>query len=182
MDIRCFIFDLDGTLLFNEEANLQAYEAAFDLVGLHLSESIFRKHFKSGGSIEDIFADFTDKHPVEDAEEVLKKIKELKAIEYTKRFHLIERNEPILGLLHALAPHYYTALATTASKTNATALIDHFGLTDLFQYKVFGNDVANKKPDPECHEKIAKHFGVTPKQCIIFEDSPKGFEAAKAFG
>lgn len=181
-DIRCFIFDLDGTLIFNEHANLLAYQAAFTAVGLKLDEKDFRIHFQSGGSIEDIFADYTQNHVVENAPQQLKKIKELKSKEYAARFHLIEQNSTTVGLLRALAPHHFTALATTASEKNARALLEHFGLTHLFQYAVYGDSVMHKKPDPECHQKIADHFAVRPEECIIFEDSPKGVAAAEAFG
>lgn len=181
-DIRCFIFDLDGTLVFNEHANLLAYQAAFAAVGLKLDEKVFQVHFRNGGSIEDIFADYTKEHVVKNASEQLKKVKELKSKEYAARFHLIEQNNTIVGLLRALAPHHFTALATTASEKNARSLLEYFGLTHLFQYAVYGDNVTHKKPDPECHQKIADHFAVSPDECIIFEDSSKGFAAAEAFG
>jgi HAD superfamily hydrolase (TIGR01509 family) len=139
-------------------------------------------HFQNGGSIEDIFADYTKNHVVKNAPEQLRKIKELKSKEYAARFHLIEQNNTTVGLLRALAPHHFTALATTATKKNAGALLEYFGLTHLFQYAVYGDDVTHKKPDPECHQKIADHFKVSPDECIIFEDSSKGFAAAEAFG
>ncbi|HKU19067.1 MAG TPA: HAD family phosphatase [Candidatus Saccharimonadales bacterium] len=181
-DIRCFIFDLDGTLVFNERANFLAYRAAFKTAGLDLSEGDFVGHFRNGGNIEEIFKDFTTTHHLPYDPAVLQRIKTSKVGEYAKRFRLIEENTPIVRLLQALAPHYHTALATTGREENARPLLDAFGLTPFFHYLVFGGDVTHKKPDPECHHAIAVHFGVRPDQCLIFEDSPKGFAAAEAFG
>lgn len=181
-DIKCFIFDLDGTLVFNEQANFLAYRAAFGTLGLELTEADFLHHFASGGSIEDIYKEYTQTRDLAHDPQQLAKIKKLKTAEYADRFHLIEQNRATIGLLRALAPHYHTALATTSSKKNGLPLLNHFGLTNLFDCMIFGEDVTSKKPNPECHQKIAKHFGVKPQECLIFEDSPKGFAAAEAFG
>jgi beta-phosphoglucomutase-like phosphatase (HAD superfamily) len=182
MNIRCFIFDLDGTLVFNEKANLLAYQAAFETVGLELTENDFSAHFRNGGGIEDIFRDYTRRYGLVHDPKLLKTIRELKIKEYADRVHLIEQNATTIGLLQALAPHHHIALATTASEKNARTVLNTFKLERFFDYMVFAEDVQAKKPDPECHFKIAKHFGVEPKECIIFEDSPSGIEAAEAFG
>ena len=38
------------------------------------------------------------------------------------------------------------------------------------------------KPDPEGYLKAMEHFGVTPAETMIFEDSGPGLAAAKASG
>lgn len=182
MPIKCFIFDLDGTLVFNDRANFLAYQAAFASVGLKIDEQDFLTHFASGGSVEEFYKEYTSKHKLAHDPLQLAAIKTHKTKGYPDHFHIIEQNQANIGLLRALSPHYHVALATTASKKNALPLLEHFRLTDLFDYKVFGEDVTNKKPSPECHQKIAKHFKVTPQECLVFEDSSKGFAAAEAFG
>jgi beta-phosphoglucomutase len=181
-DIRCFIFDLDGTLVFNENANFLAYQAAFKEAGYALEEDDFIPHFRKGGSITAIYSDYITKHGLTHDKAQLAYIRDAKVTQYTKRLHLVEQNKAIIGLLKALAPHYHTALATTAGRASATAVLERFDLLGFFGYTVFGEDVAHKKPDPECHQKIARHFDVQPDQCLIFEDSSNGFAAAEAFG
>jgi HAD superfamily hydrolase (TIGR01509 family) len=178
--IRCFIFDLDGTLVFNEHANAEAYRAAFETLGLEMSAEEYGTYFGLG--VADMLAEYTGKHGIENTPELLKKLKETKAREYAARMHLIEQNHTTIGLLRALAPHYHIALATTAREVNARAVLEAFNLIDLFDFMVFGEDVARMKPDPECHHLIAKHFNVEPSECIIFEDSNTGLRAAEAFG
>lgn len=179
-NISCFIFDLDGTLVFNEEANFLAYEATFEQVGLTLSREEFKEYFGQGAS--DVLKKYCHKHKEIYSEELLKRVKDLKTKEYTSRLHMIEQNHAIIGILKALSPHYDVALATSASEQNARAVLNNFGLTRYFDFMVFGEQVKNKKPDPECYFAVAKHFSVDPKQCIIFEDSPSGIQAAEAFG
>jgi beta-phosphoglucomutase len=181
-EIKCFIFDLDGTLVFNERANFLAYQAAFKSVGLELNEEDFAHHFKAGGHIKAIYADYVKKHGLPEDNEQLETIKSAKVKEYADRFHLIEQNQGIIALLTSLSKHYHTALATTAKKVNGQGVLEHFGLTKYFDFMVFGDEVGKRKPDPECYQKVAQHFGVQPQECLIFEDSSKGFAAAEAFG
>lgn len=178
--IRCFVFDLDGTLIFNEKANAEAYIATFKALGLPMTAEEYSSYFGLG--IADLLAVHTKKHGIENTPELLADIKKIKAKEYAKRIHLVEQNHTTVGLLRALAPHYKIALATTAREVNARAALDTFGLTELFDYMVFGEDVERMKPDPECHHMIAKHFNVEADECIIFEDSSTGLRAAEAFG
>lgn len=178
--IRCYIFDLDGTLVFNEHANAEAYKAAFAALGLKITTEEYGTYFGLG--VADMLNAYTKKHAIKNTPELLKQLKETKAREYAKRMHLIEQNHTTIGLLRSLAPHHHTALATTAREVNARAVLDAFNLTDLFDFMLFGEDVRNMKPDPECHHIIAKHFNVEPSECIIFEDSSTGLRAAEAFG
>lgn len=177
---KCFIFDLDGTLVFNEEANYLAYEATFAQVGIDMSREQYGSYFGLG--IEDMLAEHAKQTGKTYDENLLKRVKEVKSVEYAKRLHLIEQNAAVVGILRAVAPHYPTALATTAREQNARAVLDEFGLTSLFGFMVFGEQVTKKKPDPECHQLIAQHFAVKPEECLIFEDSDTGIAAAKAFG
>lgn len=179
-DITCFIFDLDGTLVFNEEANFLAYEATFTHVGLTLTRDEYISYIGLGA--DDMLKEHCKNHGQAYSDELLKKIKSTKALEYAARLHLIEQNHATVGLLKALSPHYKTALATTAREQNARAVLDNFGLTKYFDCMVFAEQVQHKKPDPECYFAIAKHFNVKPEQCIIFEDSTVGIKAAEAFG
>ena len=44
------------------------------------------------------------------------------------------------------------------------------------------NDISKPKPDPEGFITAMKHFNVEAKDCLIFEDSKPGIEAAKSSG
>jgi beta-phosphoglucomutase len=101
---------------------------------------------------------------------------------YDKHLHKVETHEPFVSLLRALSPHYKTALATTTNRRQGLAVIKHLGIAELFDVTVFGDDVTNNKPDPECYETAAKLLGAKPEECLIFEDSEAGITAAEAFG
>ena len=60
------------------------------------------------------------------------------------------------------------------------------GLNDIMKHNynmiVTGEDVEKQKPDPEGYCRAMEHFGVTPADTMIFEDSGIGLTAAKASG
>lgn len=69
-----------------------------------------------------------------------------------------------------------TALGS-ASK-NAAFILDRLGLTDLLDVIVDGTLVSAAKPDPEVFLKGASLLSLNPADCIVFEDSSAGIEAA----
>lgn len=71
---------------------------------------------------------------------------------------------------------------TTGSRKNATEVLEYFHCADWFGVFITGEDVVRSKPDPEGYLKAMAHFGVTPAETMIFEDSGPGLEAARASG
>lgn len=74
------------------------------------------------------------------------------------------------------------ALATNAEPANVDFVLDRLGLRDCFQVIVDGHQVRRPKPDPEVYLTAASRLGVAPHNCVIFEDSPGGLQAARASG
>lgn len=50
---------------------------------------------------------------------------------------------------------------------------------DYFSLIYTREDVTKIKPDPEIYSRIMKELKVTPKECLVFEDSLVGVEAAQ---
>ena len=65
----------------------------------------------------------------------------------------------------------------SASK-NARTILERVNLKEQFNAIVDGNDVTKAKPDPEVFLIAAKLLNVAPENCIVFEDSVAGVEAA----
>ncbi|WP_407819700.1 HAD-IA family hydrolase, partial [Staphylococcus aureus] len=47
---------------------------------------------------------------------------------------------------------------------------------------ICAEDVVNGKPDPEGYRKAAEKLGVSPQDCIVFEDAPAGVQAGENTG
>lgn len=69
-----------------------------------------------------------------------------------------------------------TALGS-ASK-NSSTILAKINMAHLFDAIVDGNHVSKAKPDPEVFLKGAEALGVSPTECVVFEDAIAGVEAA----
>lgn len=70
------------------------------------------------------------------------------------------------------------AIGSAAIPFNIDFVLDNLGIRHYFDAIVSAEDVEVSKPDPETFTKAARILGVSPEACIVFEDAPKGVEAA----
>lgn len=73
---------------------------------------------------------------------------------------------------------YQTALATSTARQRSLHLLKIAGIDFNFDYQVFGDEVANTKPDPEILINILNQANINNEDAIIFEDSANGLLAA----
>ncbi|HYE83140.1 MAG TPA: beta-phosphoglucomutase [Clostridia bacterium] len=73
-----------------------------------------------------------------------------------------------------------TALGS-ASK-NARIILANLKLIELFDAIIDGNKTSKAKPDPEVFLLGAQELGLSPQDCVVFEDAKAGIEAAKRAG
>ncbi|PJE65223.1 hydrolase [Candidatus Saccharibacteria bacterium CG10_big_fil_rev_8_21_14_0_10_47_8] len=175
--ISALLFDLDGTLFDSTKANVKAYSQAFEKAGVVFSADKYRQLFglRFGEMMEQI-APNTDPHVVE-------KIKNLKSEFYKENLEQVKPNVGLLNFLRDAKAHYKTALVTTASAKNVDSLLSHFlSGENLFDVIIRSEDVAKSKPDPECYKLAAERLGVDPSECLVFEDTKIGIDAAAAAG
>ncbi len=74
------------------------------------------------------------------------------------------------------------ALGTAAIPFNVDFVLDNLHIRDYFSAIVTADDVLLSKPNPETFTKGAELLGREPEDCIVFEDAPKGVEAAQNAG
>ena len=88
------------------------------------------------------------------------------------------------GLREFLARHAGRplGLATNAEPPNVDFVLDHAGLRPYFQVVIDGQQVRMPKPDPEIYLRAAGLLDVPASDCIVFEDSFTGIEAARRAG
>jgi len=69
----------------------------------------------------------------------------------------------------------------SASK-NAPRILDAVGLRSYFEALIDGSRTTKGKPDPQVFQMGAKELSVEPTETIVFEDAPKGVQAALTGG
>jgi HAD superfamily hydrolase (TIGR01509 family) len=80
---------------------------------------------------------------------------------------------------HASAP---VGLATNAEPANVDFLLDRSALRNFFRVVVDGHQVERPKPAPDIYLRTAALLGIAPANCIVFEDSLSGVQAARSAG
>jgi HAD superfamily hydrolase (TIGR01509 family) len=63
-----------------------------------------------------------------------------------------------------------------------TRSLTALGILDKFDTLVCAGDYTNSKPDPEPFLVAAERLGVAPADCLVFEDTEMGIQAATAAG
>ena len=69
-------------------------------------------------------------------------------------------------------------LALGSASKNANLVLEKVGLLNKFNAIVDANHVLNGKPHPETFLKAAELLQIAPENCIVFEDSASGIQAA----
>lgn len=171
------LFDLDGTLFDTEKANYVAYDKACrELCSISLTESFFHEKCMSRN-----YKDFLPLAGVPG--DMLKPVHDLKKSIYADCIPYIRKNEQLFTIARCLKEGgTKLCLVTTASEKNTFDILDHFACRDLFDLIITQETVPDLKPSPAAYLYAMDQFSVEPGQCIIFEDSDLGVEAARNSG
>lgn len=75
-----------------------------------------------------------------------------------------------------------SVIGSSTERRNIETILDAIGLRRHFSAIVAAEDVTRGKPDPQVFLLAAARLGKPPRDCIVFEDSYAGLEAAHAGG
>ncbi len=173
------IFDMDGTMVDNMMTHHRAWQRKLVALGLELSlEEVKEKvHGVNTEILERLFGDrFTPEERLEISRE---KEAEYRAI-FRSELRLIKGLPEFLDELAATG--IPMAVGTAAPPENMDFVLDELNIRHYFQGVFHAGSVSRGKPDPEIFEMAAGSMGLSPRDCLIFEDSPTGAEAARRAG
>ena len=100
-------------------------------------------------------------------------------------FELLPQLKAVVEVLeHIDAEHSRIPFAVVSGSTreSVVASLVSLNLLDRFQTLVCAGDYIRSKPDPEAFLLAAARLGVAPKDCLVFEDTEMGIQAASAAG
>ena len=80
---------------------------------------------------------------------------------------------------HGLIP---LAVVSGSRRKSVEGSLAALHLLDKFETLVCAEDYRNGKPAPDCFLAAAERLGVRPEECLVFEDTDMGIEAATAAG
>lgn len=177
-NLKAFIFDFNGTIIDDMPYHLDAWNY------------IINEKLQGKLSIEAIKKNMYGKN-----EEVLERVfgpgrfseKKMQEISLEKEAKYREAYFPNLQLISGLPSFFQQAIyhniklaiATASNAYNLDQILDQMNIRKYFSAIVHADEVENSKPDAETFLKAAKKLKVAPEDCLVFENAPKGVEAAQ---
>lgn len=171
--MKLAIFDMDGTLFNTNDINYYAYKEALDKYDVSLDYEYYCNY--CNGRHYKVFIPPL----VNNNEEKIEDIHNIKKKTYSKYLNKVKVNEHLFNIIDKLKRDYKIALVTTASKKNTYEILEYTKKTEVFDLILTAEDIINPKPDPEGFLLAMNKYMAEPKDCIIFEDSVIGLEAAR---
>lgn len=174
-----FIFDMDGVIVDSNPVHRRAWVEFNRRYGLETGESMHRRMY--GKRNDQILRDFFGTQ-LSDSEILARGAAKEELYRELMAACLEQSLVPGIREFLARAAGLPLALATNANSSNVDFLLDRTGLRRYFQVVVDGYQVSNPKPHPEIYLVAARRLGMEPRNCIVFEDSHSGVQAACAAG
>ena len=174
------LLDMDGVVCHNMPAHEQAWRRFFHKYGIKLDINEFRANTMGMPTREVLRHYFKrDIAPAEAARHAA--VKE----GYYRELYLPKRRAAAglrRFLKNARAAGARVGLGTGSKDDNVAFILDGLRLRASFDAIVDGGMVKKGKPDPETFLTLADKLKVRPKNCVVFEDSLLGEEAARRAG
>jgi len=175
------IFDMDGVLIDSEPIHVGIEKLLFNKLGIDVSETVHRSYM--GASNEFMYSDLRSRFKLSESVTELIESDELFRSDYFHRLDTIPANDGLISLLGQIkTAGLKLAVATSSSPEIANLLLNKCGIAPFFDAIVTTSEAGKSKPSPDVYLLAAKKIGVSPEDCIVFEDSPNGLLSAKSAG
>jgi len=172
-----YLFDCDGTIADSMPLHYLAWKKALAEWNCAFDEKLF--YAWGGMPVSEIISTLNEKHGLRMPVEVVSRRKE------SLYFELLPQLKPVPEVLeHIEAGHGRIPFAVVSGSTRESVIASLLSLhlLDKFKTLVCAGDYTRSKPDPEGFLLAASRLGVAPENCLVFEDTDMGVQAASAAG
>ncbi|HOE12696.1 MAG TPA: HAD family phosphatase [bacterium] len=186
--IRALIFDFNGVILNDEPIHNENLQSVFAEKGIFLSLEEIRHRCHGRGDYE-CFSMLLRENTREPTPALLEAMIARKSRYYRQR---IDREVPLVPgmreFLERCHGRYPSALASGALPSEIRYVLDRLGLNRFFAVTANTCEVNFPKPNPAVYLLALERLragcapDLAPEQCLVFEDSPVGLQAALSAG
>lgn len=178
MNKKTFIFDLDGVIVDTAKYHFLAWQRLAAQLGIEFTPEHNEqlKGVSRVRSLEIILA-LGNLEASQDEKNQWLLQKNTEYLSYIEKMDESEILPGVLPVLDYLKQNNQNIVLGSASK-NAKPILEKAKIIHYFDAIVDGNDVSNAKPDPEVFLQGAIKVNDREQNCIVFEDSVAGIQAA----
>lgn len=179
MNFTAVIFDLDGTVLDNEDEYGASFKKVLESLG---AKNVPDYPHVRGIGVKENWPVLLEKYKIK-TKKSSEELAHLTQEAYVKKMDSVTLKKGLEDFVHSLKEGgTKTALATSNDWWIVKEIFDKLKLAHFFDAVVTGEEVRFKKPDPDLFLAAADKLGVEPKECLVIEDAASGIEAAKKAG
>jgi len=178
--IKAFIFDLDGVLVDTAEYHYRGWKRLADEEGLPFDRKA-NEALRGIPRRESLLLILKGRDLPEDK---ILEMMERKNRYYVEFIQEITPADMLPGARELLLEIHSAGLksAIGSASKNSCQVLDHLGITSLFDAISDGFSVTNPKPAPDLFLHAASQLGFSPIECVVVEDAAAGIQAAQAGG
>ncbi|WP_445957533.1 beta-phosphoglucomutase [Yeosuana sp.] len=178
MKKKGFIFDLDGVIVDTAKYHFLAWKKLAQSIGIDFTE-VQNEQLKGVSRVESLKKILAwGNKTLSEAD--FNRLMAEKNTNYLSYIHKMDTSEILPGVLNAL--QYLIdkkqPIALGSASKNSVEILNKVNLYKTFDAIIDGNAVTKAKPNPEVFLKAAEAIKVAPENCIVFEDSVAGIQAA----
>ncbi|WP_298892810.1 beta-phosphoglucomutase [uncultured Psychroserpens sp.] len=182
MNKKGFIFDLDGVIVDTAKYHFLAWKKLANSIGIDFSE-VQNEQLKGVSRVRSL-EKILEWGNTSLSQDEFMRLMGLKNDNYLSYINTMDDSEILPDVTETLnfLVEKQQGIALGSASKNARSILTKVDLLDKFQSVVDGNDVSKAKPDPEVFLIGAKLLNIEPENCIVFEDSVAGIQAANTAG
>lgn len=179
MNFSAVIFDLDGTVLDNEDEYGASFKNVLESLG---AKNVPDYPHVRGIGVKENWPVLLEKYKIK-TKKSSEELAHLTQEAYLRKIDSVTLKKGLEDFVYSLKEEgIKTALATSNDWWIVEEIIDKLKLEHFFDAVVTGEEVRFKKPDPDLFLAAADKLRVEPKECLVIEDAASGVEAAKKAG
>jgi len=172
-----YLFDCDGTIADSMPLHYVAWKKALGEWNCEFAEELF--YAWGGRPTAEIIATLNQMHGLSMPVESVANRKEELYFELLPELKVVPEVLEHIEAQHGRIPF---AVVSGSARDSVTASLEMLKLLDRFDTLVCAGEYKKSKPDPEAFLLAASRLGVAPKNCLVFEDTEMGIQAATAAG
>jgi HAD superfamily hydrolase (TIGR01509 family) len=176
-DFRAYLFDCDGTVADSMPLHYKAWKRALADYGCPYPEELF--YAWGGKPVRQIIADLNE---INGLHMPVDELAALKESYYLEQLPQLQPIPSVLEHIHAQYGRIPFAVVSGSRRSSVVGSLTVLGILDKFETLVCAEDYKYGKPAPDCFLLAAERLGIPPAQCLVFEDTGLGIEAASAAG
>ena len=175
--MKAIIFDMDGVILNSEPLHIKVCEEILHDLKISIPENFFDKYLGVANPV--MWKEIKEELKIEKSVEELVQLQESKTFVTIRKISITESPNLIKFLEVLKKENIPCIIASSSPQELINIIVEKLKLESYFKYWISAENYNTSKPDPTIFLEASKKLEISPKHCVVIEDSENGIKAAK---